>query len=87
MKKGADFEQENPLGGKDGDFRAAATKDGIKLPTGGTSLTGGPTEYSNSNWEDIYAESFAIYVTDPELLKLTRPNLHAYFVKKYPRKP
>lgn len=87
VKKGKDFEMEVPLGGKDGAFRAAANKDGVKLPTGGATLTGGPTEYSDHDWEDVYAESFALYATDPELLKLIRPNLHAYFAKLYPRKP
>jgi Domain of unknown function (DUF4157) len=81
------FELEVPLEGKDGDFRKAAAKDGVKLPKGGSALEGTPTEYAKHDWEDVYAESFALYTTDPKLLELIRPKIYAYFAKKYPRKP
>lgn len=84
VKVGKDFEQQLPLKGTDGDFRTAAAKDGVKLPKGASNLTGGPTEYSNNDWEDVYAESFALYITDPELLKRIRPRLYEYFSKRYP---
>ena len=36
-------------------------------------------------WAENHAESFAVYVTDPELLRGLRPNVYAYFEKRYPR--
>jgi hypothetical protein len=82
---------------KDGEFRKAAVKDGLGVTKtsvteeGGaktelTHLKGGVTEYSNTNWTELYGESFALYITDPATLKLVRPNIYAYFVKKFPRK-
>src|SRR5690606_29865862 len=49
VKSGKDFNQEVPLKGTDGGFRTAATKDGVKVPKGSTTLTGGPSEYSNAD--------------------------------------
>jgi hypothetical protein len=86
--KKKNFSGENPLAGTDGDFRKAAKDDGVKLPTKkATFLAGGPSDYANKGWEDMYAESFSMYVTEPSLLELIRPKIHAYFLKKYPRKP
>ncbi|MQA89983.1 MAG: hypothetical protein GEU90_07095 [Gemmatimonas sp.] len=86
-KKGT-FELEVPLAGKEGAFRKAAAKDGVKLPSkNATVLEGTPTEYASHDWEDVYAESFALYTTDPKLLELLRPTIYAYFAKRYPRKP
>jgi Domain of unknown function (DUF4157) len=81
----------------DGDFRTAAVKDGIaKTQTEITDnsgakqtlthLKGGISDYGNTNWTELYAESFAVYSTDPSTLKLLRPNIYAYFAAKYPRK-
>lgn len=80
----------------DGDFRAAATRDGVATAkteitdAGGTKqmlthLKGGISDYGNTNWTELYAESFAVYSTDPSTLQLLRPNLYAYFASKYPR--
>lgn len=80
----------------DGAFRAAATKDGvattktkIKDTSGAeqtlTHLKGGISDYGNTNWTELYAESFALYTTDPSTLQLLRPNIYAYFAGKYPR--
>lgn len=76
-------------------FRKAATKDGVKVTTSTiatdtgtetlTHLKGGLSEYSNKDWTELYAESFALYVTDPATLKLLRPNIYAYFAKQFPR--
>jgi hypothetical protein len=81
----------------DGAFRTAATKDGVaKTSTeitdnSGTQQTlthlkGGISDYGNTNWTELYAESFALYSTDPSTLALLRPNIYAYFVSKFPRK-
>jgi hypothetical protein len=37
-------------------------------------LKSGISNYSNKNWSELYAESFALYTTDPATLKLLRPN-------------
>ncbi|MFN8444202.1 MAG: DUF4157 domain-containing protein [Caldilineaceae bacterium] len=80
----------------DGTFRTAATKDGVAKTTteitdaSGTKqklthLKGGISDYGSTNWTELYAESFALYTTDPATLKLLRPNLYVYFVGKFPR--
>lgn len=55
-------------------FRAAAKKDG------GKELT----QYSEDGWMEHYAECFSYYFSDPDLLKLLRPNVYAYFTKQFP---
>jgi hypothetical protein len=67
------------------DFRAAAQKDGIKPGKAAADpLTGGITTYSNTDWQELFAESFALYVNDPNLFRILRPNLYLYFVSRYP---
>jgi hypothetical protein len=81
----------------DNPFRQAAAKDGVAVTetkakdTEGREiklahLKGGPTEYATKNWTELYAESFALYVNDPETLKLIRPSMYAYLEKQFPRK-
>jgi hypothetical protein len=65
-------------------FRQAATADGFKVGTS-ASISGGVTDYGNTNWEEAFAEAFALYATDPALLKSLRPKTHEYFAKRYPR--
>lgn len=62
-------------------FREAALKDGIKVSGG--ALVQGTSEYGNTDWTELFAENFALYVTAPSTLKLIRPNIHQYFTKKY----
>jgi hypothetical protein len=82
----------------DNEFRKAAAKDGVAVAETKVKdaagkevklahLKGGPTEYATKDWTELYAESFALYVTDPETLKLIRPSIYAYFEKRFPRKP
>lgn len=81
----------------DTEFRKAAKSDGIsvtkatvKTAAGTTKinvLKGGTTEYANKNWTELYADSFSLYVADPDLLALIRPGISAYFTKKFARKP
>ncbi|HLO18748.1 MAG TPA: hypothetical protein VK206_28210, partial [Anaerolineales bacterium] len=56
------------------EFRLAAGKDGGKRIT----------TYSNKEWQEYYAESFSLYITDPGTLQRLRPNVYAFFSKKYP---
>ena len=55
--------------------RAALEKDGKVRPT----------DYAGTNWEEAFAESYALYATEPDTLRRLRPAVHAYFVKRYPR--
>ncbi len=65
-------------------FRQAATADGFKVGAS-ASISGGVTDYGNTNWEEAFAEAFALYTTNPALLKSIRPKTHEYFAKRYPR--
>jgi hypothetical protein len=80
----------------DVEFRKVAGKDGVAPTTAGITkpsgakqttslLKGGVSEYSNKNWTELYAESFALYTTDAVTLKLIRPSIYAYFASKFPR--
>ena len=56
-------------------FRKAAAEDGpIRI-----------TEYAEQSWSEYFAECFSLYVLDPEILELLRPNIYAYFAKQFPR--
>ncbi|MEQ1741295.1 MAG: DUF4157 domain-containing protein [Candidatus Nitrotoga sp.] len=65
-------------------FRQAASADGFKVGAS-ASISGSVTNYGNTNWEEAFAEAFALYATDPALLKSLRPKTHEYFTKRYPR--
>ena len=66
-------------------FRQDAVLDGISPGSTATDpLTGSPTTYSNTNWEEFFADSFMIYVNDPELLRLLRPHLYGFFASRFP---
>ncbi|MFQ5520754.1 MAG: hypothetical protein ACE5FK_05105 [Candidatus Methylomirabilia bacterium] len=56
-------------------FRRAAQQDG-GIPI---------TQYSNQEWAEYFAESFSLYITDPQTLQLLRPNVYAFFVANFPR--
>ena len=76
------------------EFRKAAKKDGISADKSKTprvnslgvkmTLKGAETDYGNTNWKELFAESFMLFTTDPGLLQAIRPNIHAYFVKEFP---
>ncbi len=56
-------------------FRKAAVSDGaVRI-----------TEYAEQSWSEYFAECFSLYVVDPQLLELLRPNIYAYFAKQFPR--
>ena len=56
------------------DFRTAVVKDGARA-----------TDYSDTAWEEAFAEAYALYVTEPVTLRRLRPAAHAFFVKRFPR--
>ena len=76
------------------EFRKAAHKDGVvpdtstppRITLAGTEATlkGSPTDYGNTNWKEFFAEAFAMFMTDPQLLHAIRPNIYAYFLSKFP---
>jgi hypothetical protein len=56
-------------------FRKAAALDGpVRI-----------TEYAEKSWSEYFAECFSLYVLEPQLLELLRPNIYAYFAKQFPR--
>ncbi len=57
------------------EFRQAAAKDGGKRIT----------KYSNKEWQEYYAESFSLYMSDPGTLQRLRPNVFAFFQRKHPK--
>lgn len=60
--------------GEANEFREAARRDGrIRVTT-----------YSDRNWREYYAESFSLYVTDPETLARLRPHVYDYFARRPP---
>ena len=76
------------------EFRKAAKKDGVSPETRPrktsaettATLKGSPTNFGDTDWKELFADTFALYVTDPSLLKAIRPTIHDYFLKTYPRK-
>jgi hypothetical protein len=94
QKSGANFTEDEVVRDLTGAFRGAAIKDGVKLDTAkppratsaGTTATlkGSPTDYADTGWVELFAESFSLFVTDPNLLRSTRPNISAFMVKSFP---
>lgn len=97
---GGDFSTDTNMGNaRDGDFRNAVRQDGVARDTsgrqinlgGGTTMTaglsGGVTPYSEVDYQELFAEAFALYNTDPTLLQQLRPNTYRYFSTRYPRTP
>jgi len=82
----------NIAAARDGDFRRAVRSDNVRRDTSGrtlstgdvANLSGGATEYSDVNYEEMYAEAFALYMTDRDRLRLIRPNTYSYFQQRYP---
>lgn len=68
----------------DGDFLKAAIADGLKL-TQERVTSGSITDYASKNVVEQFADLFAMYLTDPELLQAIRPQVFAYFSRRFPR--
>ncbi len=45
-------------------------------------LSGAVTEYGRTAWQEDYADSYAMFITEPETMKLLRPELFAWFQKQ-----
>lgn len=76
------------------EFRRAVARDGVRRDTSGTrttpegttaTLSGGVTTYSDTDYQELFAESFALYVSEPETLRQLRPATYAHFLGRYPR--
>lgn len=90
-----DFEQQANPGDATPAFRQAVARDGVRRDTTGTrtstdggevaTLSGGITRYSDTDYQELYAEAFSLYVTAPETLRLLRPATHAFFLARFPR--
>lgn len=74
-------------------FRTAARRDGVRRDTSGArttpegttaTLSGGVTTYSDTDYQEMYAESFAMYVGARETLRQLRPATFAYFQRMFP---
>ncbi|WP_372015265.1 eCIS core domain-containing protein [Pseudoxanthomonas sp. 10H] len=74
-------------------FRAAVRRDGVRRDTSGArttpegttaTLSGGVTTYSDTDYQEMYAESFAMYVGARETLRQLRPATFAYFQSMFP---
>jgi hypothetical protein len=87
------FTVEQDMSDDSGDFRKAAKKDLVRQETGkrvtssGTTATlkGGITSYSDTDYQELFAEAFALYVSAPETLRQLRPKMYGYFETRYPR--
>lgn len=88
----ADEIQEN-AGDSSPAFRAAVQRDGVRRDTSGSrttpegttaTLSGGITTYSDTDYQELYAESFAMYVAAPRTLEQLRPATYAYFRSQFP---
>jgi hypothetical protein len=44
-------------------------------------LAKAPTEYGRKAWKEDFAEAFALFIEEPDTLKLLRPDMFAYFTK------
>jgi hypothetical protein len=66
-------------------LKADATRPEKGKKKGAVSITDYPTTYSatGDKLREMYAESFSLYVTDPETLRLLRPNVYAYFETRF----
>jgi hypothetical protein len=66
---------EGPAGADRIAFRQAALRDGTERIS----------TYSDDAWEEYFAESFSLYMADPDTLRRLRPAIHAHFTATYPR--
>lgn len=87
------YSVEQRMGDATGDFRRAAARDQVRRDTSGrttaegttATLSGGITSYSDTDYQELFAETFALYISAPETLRRLRPNIYGYFNSRYPR--
>lgn len=88
-----DYNVEQNMADTSGAFRQAARQDQVAQQTGsrttgvGTAaaLQGGITDYSDTDYQELFAEAFALYISAPETLRQLRPNIYNFFNSRYPR--
>ena len=90
-----DYEQQQSAADAGPEFRQAVARDGVRRDTSGSrtssdagdvaTLSGGITRYSETDYQELFAEAFSLYITEPETLRLLRPATFAYFRATYPR--
>lgn len=86
VRPGPDQFQHTEVGGglTGGTFREAAIQDGLTVQ-GDKIASGGVTPYGNTGWQELFAESYALYYTDPDLLKAIRPKVFAFLERTLPK--
>jgi hypothetical protein len=92
---GGDYTETQAMDDASPAFRAAVQRDGVRRDTSGrttpegstAALSGGPTTYADTDYQELFAEAYALYVTEPETLRRIRPATFAYFAARYPRTP
>ena len=92
---GGDYAPAENAGDATPAFRAAVARDGVRRDTSGSrtstdagevaTLSGGVTRYADTDYEELYAEAFSLYMTAPETLRQLRPATYAYFLARFPR--
>ena len=90
-----DYRQEMNPSDRSPAFRRAVRTDGVRpesqqrtTPEGTTAtLSGGVTTYSDTDYQELFAESFMLYTSAPETLRALRPATFAFFQRAYPRSP
>ena len=87
-RSGSNLFQYTVVGGgvTTGTFREAAIRDGLQVGDHNKRIIGGGvTKYGEKSWQELFAESFALYMTDPDLLRAIRQNVFMYLEKTYPK--
>ena len=90
---GGDYRQKMNAADRSPAFRRAVRTDGVRpesqqrtTPEGTTAtLSGGVTTYSDTDYQELFAESFMLYASAPETLRALRPATFAFFQLAYPR--
>ncbi|MCP4047403.1 MAG: DUF4157 domain-containing protein [Gammaproteobacteria bacterium] len=88
-----DYNVEQNMADTSGAFRRAARQDQVRQDTSGrtttvgttATLSGGITSYSDTDYQELFAEAFAMYISAPDTLRQLRPNIYNYFNSRYPR--
>jgi peptidoglycan hydrolase-like protein with peptidoglycan-binding domain len=81
--------------GEQVEFKKAAIQDGAKVDTSGRKATlggvsktltvsGGVTTQSDVDFGEYYADSFSLFIQEPEVLELIRPSVFNFFTKSFP---
>lgn len=87
------YNVEQNMADTSGAFRQAARRDQVRRDTSGrtttvgsaATLSGGITSYADTDYQELFAEAFSLYISAPETLRQLRPNIYNYFNSRYPR--